>query len=373
MIRRHKVAAVAAALAGALLASGCGTLASGGAAQVKGSGTLDGAGRTIVAFIVSTANNYVGADAKAMQAEATKLNYRLEVIDNKFDQTEQDQQVRQYLASGRTAAAFIYWPANNDTGVNSARLLAAKAPVFQLNGRLLPQAEKYVTAVAGQDNESIGAEMSTMALQAVAAAKTKGTQFHGPGGKPNLLEVTYPSGYETGIVRHDAFFAKVGDTFNLLATENAATADAQGGFTAASQVIPKYQGQGIDVVLAGSNNIGAGVVKALQQNGLTPGKDVTVVVGDFSGDKQPLIHGQVYGAVLQSPVIEGTLIVQTAARYLSAGKVVDGTVRLPVSPNEPVITNTAPSRFTYMPNPAITPDNYKTLRVWGLGVDQLEF
>ena len=336
--------------------SGCGGGGGTGAtAAVKGSGTLDGKGQTIAVFIVSTSNNYVGADVKTMQAEAAKLNYKLDVIDNKFDQTEQDQQVRQYLASGKSPAAFIYWPANNDSGVNSARLLAAKAPVFQLSGRILPQAEKYITARAVQD------------------AKAKGTTFHGPGGKPNILEITYPAGYEAGTLRHDAFFKQVGDTFNILATENGKSPDAQGGFSAASQVIPKFKEQGIDLVVAGSNNIGSGVVKALAQNGLTPGKDVTVVVGDFSGDKQPLLSGQVYGAVLQSPVIEGTLIVQTAAKYLSTGKVQDGTAQLPADPTEPEVTNTAPSRSTIMPNPAITLADYHTMRVWGRSVDELEF
>lgn len=369
-LRRAVVTAVASAMA--LLLTGCGDL-SVVPAKISSTGSLDGKRATIVAFMVSTANHYVGAEVKAMRAEAARLNYRLEVIDNKFDQTEQNQQVRQFLASGKPAAAFVYWPANNDTGINSARLLAARAPVVQLSGRVLPQAEPYITARPGQDNEAIGTTMGTMALKAVDESRAKGVKFRGPKGKPNLLEITYPSGYEAGVVRHNAFFDRVGDAFNLLSTENAKSPDAQGGFTAASQVLSKYKAEGIDIVVAGSNNIGTGVVKALQQYGLQPGKDVTVVVGDFSGDQQPLIKGQIYSAVLQSPVIEGILAVQTVAQLRSAGKVIDGTVQLPEALVQPPLSDTAPSRFTYMPHPAITPQNYESLRVWGRSIRELQF
>ncbi|MGW6458926.1 sugar ABC transporter substrate-binding protein [Streptomyces sp. NPDC055078] len=371
MTRLYRTVFLAVLSAMALLLTGCGDV-SVVPAKVTGTGSLDGRRATIVAFVVSTANSYVGAEVEAMRAEADRLNYRLEVIDNRFDQTEQNQQIRQFLASGRPAAAFVYWPANNDTGVNSARLLAARAPVFQLSGRVLPQAQPYITARPGQDNAEIGTVMGTMALRAMAEARARGERFRGPGGRPNLLEVTYPAGYEAGIVRHDAFFDRVGDAFNPLATENAKTPDAQGGFTAASQVLAKYKGKGIDIVVAGSNNIGAGVVKALEQNGLRPGKDVTVVVGDFSGDQQPLIKGQIYSAVLQSPVIEGILAIQSVARFRATGEVTDATERLPATPVQPSMPGTAPSRFTYMPHPAITPGNHDTLRVWGRTIRELQ-
>ncbi|MEU0508011.1 substrate-binding domain-containing protein [Amycolatopsis sp. NPDC006125] len=372
MTRWYRAVLLAAVTATAFLLSGCGDAAV-VPAKVTGTGTVEGRGATIVAFVVSTANSYISTEIKAMRAEAGRLGYRLDVIDNNFDQTQQNQQVRQFLASGKPAAAFVYWPANNDTGVNSARLLAARAPVIQLNGRVLPQAGPYITARPGQDNEAIGAEMGNMALQAVAEARSRGVTFHGPGGKPNLLEITYPTGYETGIVRHQAFFDRVGDTFNVLATENVKSPDAQGGFTATSQILSKYKAAGIDFVVAGSNNIGTGAVKALQQGGLRPGEDVTVVVGDFSGDQQPLKQGLIYSAVLQSPVIEGILAIQTAARYLATGRVVDGVDRLPASADQPPVTAAAPSRFTYMPNPAITPHNVNTLRVWGRTVQELQF
>jgi ABC-type sugar transport system substrate-binding protein len=375
MIRRGRfglAAAAAAALALTLAACSGATTPSTGSSGSGSAGTLEGKGKTIVAFVVSTANNYVGADVKAMQAEADKLDYKLEVISNNFSQTQEDQQIRQYLSGGQKPAAFLYWPANNDSGANSARLLSKTAPVFLLAGALNSQNEAYVTARAGQDNVAIGKQMGTNLLEAISDAKAAGATFHGPGGKPNVLEVTFMAGYEAGVLRHQGWTSVAGKDVNLLSTENVQTPDSQGGFTAASQVIPKYQSQGIDFVVAGSNNMGAGVVKALQQSGITPGKDVYVVAGDFSGDKQPLRSGLIQSAVLQSPVIEGTLIIQTAARYLSTGKTVAGTTTLKATEEEPALANTPPSKSTIMPHAGITLKNIDTLKVWGKTVDELE-
>lgn len=373
MIRRGRIGLAAAGAALVLALAACTSTSDSGAGSTKGTGSLDGKGATIVAFLVSTSDNYVGAGAKAMQAEADKLHYKLKIVANNFSQTQEDQQVRQYLSSGQKPAAFLYWPANNDSGANSARLLSRTAPVFLLSGALNKQNTPYITARAGQDNLSIGKQIGTDLLGAIADAKKAGTKFHGPDGKPNVLEINFMAGYEAGTLRHEGWTSVAGKDINLLATENVLTPDSQGGFTAASQIVPKYQSQGIDFVVAGSNNIGAGVVKALQQSGLTPGKDVTVVAGDFSGDKQPLLNGQIQSAVLQSPVIEGILIVQTVARYRSTGKVASGTVHLTATPDEPKISNTPPSRSTIMPDPGITLQNVKTLKVWGRTIDQLEF
>jgi ABC-type sugar transport system substrate-binding protein len=341
--------------------------------KVSGSGTLSGKGKTIVAFLVSTANSYVGADAKALQAEATRLGYGLKIVQNNFNQTQEDQQVRQFLSSGQKAAAFVYWPATAGAGINSARLLSQQAPVFQMNAPVLAKEESYITAYAGADQVAIGEAMGRSALADVKAQKAAGVVFHGADGKPNLLTVTFPVGYQAGIDRETGFNKIVGNTFNVLDTEHGATPDAQGGFTAASQILPKDKSENIDFVLAGSNNIGAGVVKALIQNGITPGKDVQVIAGDFSGDKQPLISGQIYSAVLQSPSIEGRLVIDTVAKYLATGKVTNTTVHQAISDQAPKLDVTPPAKTTYMPVGPITLDNYKQYKVWGLDINQLEF
>jgi ABC-type sugar transport system substrate-binding protein len=365
------VAATAVAIALGTAACSSGGGATGGSAA--GTGSLDGKGNLVVVFMPSTSNVYLNADAKAIRDEAKVLNYKVKIIENNFDQNQEDQQVQQFLATGQKAAAFLYWPATDEAGINSSRLLSQKAPVIQFNQGVLPKAKSYIKAYAGVADTGIGSTAGKMALQSLDEDKTAGRTYHGPGGKPNIINITFPTGYQAGVDRQNSFDKVVGDKFSVLASEPAPSVDAQGGFTAASQVIPKYKDQGIDYIYTHSNNIAVGVIKALQQNGLTPGKDVTVIAGDFSGDKQPLKDGQIYSAVVQSPVIEGQLVMDTVAKYLASGKVKSGTYNVPADAVKPKVTTDAPYATTVMPNPPIQPKNFDSFKIWGLGINELEF
>lgn len=371
MIRKRSIATIASAavLALGLAACSSGSGDAGSSADVEGTGSLDGNGGTIVVFMPTTSNVYLGADADAIKSEAAKLNFKVKIVENNFDQNEEDQQVQQFLATGEEAVAFLYWPASAEAGVNSSRLLSAQAPVIQFNQGVPDAAKDYVVAYAGVSDFGIGGTAGEMAVQAVGEADA--STFHGPDGKPNLIEIPFPTGYQAGTDRSSSFADEVGDEFNVLASEPVATVDAQGGFDAASQIIPKFKSEGIDFIYAHSNNIAVGVVNALEQNGLIPGKDVIVIAGDYSGDKQPLRDGKIYSAVVQSPVIEGKLAVRTVAQYLATGEVQDGTTNIPADAEEPELKLEAPFQTTIMPNPPIQASNYDTFKIWGLTIEEL--
>lgn len=374
MIRTRKVAvAITAVIALSLGVTACSSGGGSASSGAAGTGSLDGKGALVVVFMPSTSNVYLNADAKALKEEAAKLNYKVKVIENNFDQNEEDQQVQQFLATGQKAAAYLYWPATDEAGINSSRLLSQKAPVIQFNQGVLDKAKPYIKAYAGVSDLGIGSTAGKMALQALGEDQKSGRTFHGPGGKPNIIDITFPTGYQAGTDRQSSFDKVIGDKFNTLASEPAPTVDAQGGFSAASQVIPKFKDSGIDYVYAHSNNVAVGVIKALQQSGLTPGKDVTVIAGDFSGDKQPLRDGLIYSAVVQSPAIEGQLAMDTVAKYLAAGKVKNGSFDVPPDATKPKLTTDAPYSTTIMPNPPIQAKNYNSFKIWGLAIDELEF
>jgi ABC-type sugar transport system substrate-binding protein len=330
----------------------------------------DTSNKALVMFMPSTANVYLAAAADAARSEATEDGYTLTVIENNFDQVEQDQQVQQYLASGGKPAAFLWWPATSAAGVNSNRQLAQIAPVIQWNQTVVPSAEPFVKAYAGVSDTGIGKVAGEQALLARDAAVAAGLQLHSPSG--NLLEFGFAAGYQASVDRHAAFTAATASApFNLLHNEPAGF-DAQAGFRAASQIIPKYLADGIDFVYCESNDLCVGVLPALEQNGLTPGKDVYVVAGTFSGDKQPLRDKLFYSTVLQSPVIEGQLVIRTAIQYLRTGEVKPGIFEVPPDPTDPGLSSDPPYQATYMPNPAITPESIDTLKIWGLDVNQLQ-
>ena len=68
-----------------------------------GSGSLQGDGKDLVMFTMTASNVYGANQISGAKQEAEELGYKLTVFQNNFSQPEQDQQVQQYIASGRQA------------------------------------------------------------------------------------------------------------------------------------------------------------------------------------------------------------------------------------------------------------------------------
>lgn len=371
-------AAAGLALAAGLVvgAVGCSTGGGGtddGGSSAGGSGTLDGNGQLLKIFMPSTSNVYLAAAAKAAVDEGEELGFTVSVVENNFDQTEQDQQVQEWLATGEEAAAVLLWPASAANATASIRALSEVAPVLQWNQLIDPAAEEYIEiGYAGVSDLGIGEQAGLDTLAQIEKLTAEGYQFSGPDGLPNVLEIALGSGdYAAGEDRHNAFMEVVEGKVNYLGREGAAEFDAQGGYTAASTAIPKYLSEGIDFIYVQTNDMGNGVVQAAEQNGLKPGEDVFLMTGTSSGSMDNLRSGKITTAVLQSPVIEGTLIVRTAAQYLATGEVVDETITIPSDENMPELTVEAPARVTYMMNPTVTAENISDFMIWGWDFYQL--
>lgn len=341
------------------------------ASDLSGTGSLEGDGGLLMVFMPSTSNVYLKTAAETIKSEAEELGYTAKVVENDFDQTEQDQQVQEWLATDEEAAAILFWPASAAAATNSIRQLAAKAPVVQFNQLIQDDAKEFVSAYAGVSDIGIGEEAARNALDAVEKAKADGMTFHGPDGKPNLLEIRFTAGYAAGDDREKAFADVAGDAFNVLAVEPGPTVDAQGGFAAASQVVPQFLDEGIDFVYCHSNDVANGVVQALEQNGLEPGKDVIVIAGTSSGDLTNLRSGKIWSATLQSPVIEGQLVVRTAAQLLATGETADGEVTLESVAEKPELEDAPPAYETFMMNPQVTAENIDAIKIWGRSFAEL--
>jgi ribose transport system substrate-binding protein len=354
--------------------SGSATSASSGEGQsAGGSGSLEGDGSLLKIFMPSTSNVYLAAAAKAAEARAEELGFTSSVIENNFDQTEQDQQVQEWLATGEEAAAVLIWPASAANATASIRALSRVAPVLQWNQLIDPAAEEFIEiGYAGVSDLGIGDQAGKDMLTKIDELTASGYTFQGPDGLPNVLEITLGSGdYSAGEDRHNAFLEVVDGKINYLGREGAAEFDAQGGFTAASTAIPKYLSEGIDFIYVQTMDMGNGVVQAAEQNGLKPGENVFLNTGTSSGSTANVRDGKITSAVLQSPVIEGTLIVDTAARYIATGEVTDETVTIPSDEEKPELEAVAPDRTTFMMNPTVTAENIETFQIWGFDFPQL--
>jgi ribose transport system substrate-binding protein len=328
------------------------------------------ANKEIVMFVMTSTNVYGANQIKGAKSEAKKLGYTVKVFEHMFSQPQQDQQVQQYLATGVKPAAFIYWPWIAASGVNSARLLSKTAPVIQMTQEPFPKAWPYVKAYAGANQVLIGETAGQMLMDARTAAKKAGAKLKSPNG--NLLVFQHPQGEFTGTARW-AGLTKVTKSapFKVVHTEYGAN-DPDTGYKLGSQVIPKYKGQ-FDFIYISNQQAANGVIRALKENGITPGKDAWLVSSDCSGSLTAVKNGETFGTGLQPAAIEGAVAVRTAVQYLTTNKVKPGKYQYPSTKTPPPFNaNAAPSKYNYMPHaPAEGRVGIRTARVWGYTADQI--
>jgi len=338
-----------------------------------GTGALEGNGELLKIFMPTTSNVYLAAAAKAAEARAEELGYTTSIVENNFSQTEMDQQVQEWLATGEEAAAVMFWPASAANATASIRALSRVAPVLQWNQLIDPAAEDFIEiGYAGVSDLGIGDQAGKDTLAHIEKLTAEGYEFKGPDGLPNVLEISLGSGdYAAGEDRHNAFMEVVEGKINYLGREGSAEFDAQGAYTAASTAIPKYLSQGIDFIYVQTMDMGNGVVQAAEQNGLKPGEDVFLMTGTSSGSTDNVRSGKITTAVLQSPAIEGTLIVDNVAQYLATGEVADGEITIASDEEKPELALEAPTRITYMMNPTVTGENIESFKIWGWDFFQL--
>ena len=314
--------------------------------------TLDGGGKSITVFMPSTSNNYIAEWARGLKATAAELNYEVTTVENNFDQAEQDLQIQQALASGTKPDLYVFWPSDAKAGIAALRSLAQTGvPVVQANQGPSDEAWPYLVMYAGVDDYLNGYTSGELMLGAREVAQAAGKTFASPEG--NLIEIMFVPGYEAGITRSAAFREATGaKPFNIIASENAGF-DNESGYNVMSQLIPANKAKGIDFVYAHNDALAAGAIKALEEAGLVPGKDVYIVGGTCHGDLSALESGKQYGSGLQAAGLEGNGVMLAVARYFANdGVVQDGEERPDPSPDFPS-TTAAPFKYNFIPNPGL--------------------
>jgi ABC-type sugar transport system substrate-binding protein len=342
----------------------------GEAASEEGGGSIEGNGEEIVMFTMTSSNVYGANQIAGAKQEAEELGYELRVYENTFSQPEQDQQVQQYIASGAQPAAIIWWPWIRDAGLNSVRQLARLAPVVQMTQPPDEASEPHVAAYAGANQTLIGETLGEMMLQAREEARKDGAKFKSPGG--NLLVFQHPEGEFTGTARFAAFEDVTADEpFNVIHTEYGAN-DPETGYEKGSQVIPRFRGE-FDFLFISNQQAANGIIRALKENGITPGKDVRLVSGDCSGSLEAVKNGETFGTGIQPAAVEGRLAVRTAAKLIANdGKTEGEEEQFEVEAEAPPIDPGPPAKFNYMPHaPAVGADGIRETKIWGLTADEI--
>lgn len=335
------------------------------AAATKGSGSLNGDGKKIVFFDLSKSFPYIAAQQKAAQEEAARLGFKLQIIENTLDADKQNTQIQQYLATGEVPAAFVWLPVDPGSQVNPLRQMARSAPVFQVDAQIEPFADEYVTAYAGIDGIAKGRSNGEAALEVRAKDRKSGRKLHDPAG--NLLYLNMPKGFRLGELQDRGWNeATKGEPFKLLRAQDSGIG-AQPGYETTSQLIPKYKAQGIDYIFATNVDTANGVVRALKESGLRPGKDVKVIAGNCAGDMSAVINGEIANCGIESGASQGKLVIDQVAQYLATGKVVPGEKQLPASREAPTVKVEPPTRSTYIPYPRTSGRGIlEDCRLWGV-------
>ncbi len=329
-----------------------------------------GNGKELVMFTITASNVYGANQIKGAEAEAEKLGYKLTVFQNNFSQPEQDQQVQQYIASGAKPAAIIFWPWVADAAINDVRQLAQLAPVIQLTQEPNEASWPFVQAYSGANQVLIGKTVGEMLLQAREAAKAAGMEFKSPGG--NLIIFQHPEGEKTGTERYKGMIEATKDApFNEIHLEYGANSP-ESGYEIGSQVIPKFKGQ-FDFMWVSNQQAANGIIRALKENGIEPGKDVWIVSGDCSGSLDAVKNGETFGTGIQPAAVEGALAVRTAAKLVAnEGKVEGDIIQMDVAADAPTVDPGPPAKYNYMPHaPAIGAEGVANTKIWGYSADEI--
>jgi ribose transport system substrate-binding protein len=314
-------------------------------------------GGTIVAFIPTTTNTYIAEWARGAEEIAAELGYDILVIENNFDQAEQDTQVQQQLgAAGEDVVAYAWWPSDNQAGVASLQALAESGvPVIQTNQLMFAGSEDFVVGYAGVDDKLNGRVAAGLVIEARDYMLAQGATLNGEDG--NVIIVGFVAGYQAGIDRTgDAIPVLEAAGITVLGTVEAGF-DPTTGYDGAKQLIAAHRGDGIDLVYAHNSALAEGVIQALQEEGFTPGVDVMVVGGTCHGNLDHLENGEEFATGLQAARLEGQFSVRTLNEYITTGSLTDF--------------------FNFIPNPpvhspAFTDGNeIETVKIEGLSVEEL--
>ncbi|MDQ0467327.1 sugar ABC transporter substrate-binding protein [Labrys wisconsinensis] len=319
---------------------------------------------TIVVFVPSSTNPYIGQFQKGARDKAAGLGYTIKVIENNFNQAEQDSQVQQQLASGEAVAGYVWWPFENAAGLGSLRALSQSgAPVIVSNQYPIKGTEAYWTAYAGANDFLSGKTAAELLLDACAKAPIKC-------GKGAIIR--FPAGVSAGDDRVTGFQDAVKGKLETIAVVPTAGFLEDEGYKVAAQIIPANKGV-LTWLYTENDSIAGAATQAARENGLTPGKDILIVGGTCHGDSSHVVNGELVGTAIQSGYFEGWLAVQTLAKFVNTGKVEDGEVYVEAGPDAPPSDEGAPHKYNFLPNPPVgnSQQAYDQTKLWGRTAKEL--
>lgn len=329
-------------------------------------------GKRIVVFMPPGTDTYLAEWQRGANEAADDVGADLTIIENNFDQAEQDLQVQQELGSSDLADMYVWWPVDNAAGVASLNALGeSDAPVMQVNQLPVPEADGFWDLYAGVDdilNGQVSGEMLIEARDQLAENK----ELSSEGG--NALVFMFPAGYSAADDRLAGFQEAIeGAGIEVIDTVNIGF-DETSGYEAGLNLIPANRSAGIDLVYAENDALASGVILALEEAGFTVGTDgdVAVVGGTCHGNLSDLEEGQQYATGLQAARLEGIQAMLVADTYFqSGGTIEEGEDYAEADPEAIPEPPNPPKQYNFIPNPPVYGDEIGSTSLWGFTMEEL--
>lgn len=329
-----------------------------------------GKSKTVIAFVRTSSDTYQAAWQRGVQKVLGDEGYKVKFIENNADQSEQNSQVQQQIGSNASPAAWVWMPADASAGAASLKALHdTKLPVFQVNQLPTDSTKQFVTAYAGVNDVINGEASGKLVLDAKADLESSGVIKAGESAKVAAIKF-YPQFAATTNRLKGFESVTKGKGVDIVASADDAV-DATTGYKAALSIIPIIKSKGVNIVYAQNDASASGVIRALAEAGLEPGKKIEVVGGNCRDDVSDLVEGRQYGTGLQAAELEGSFSAQMLVNYFKNPAVKKGSYTAPSTPDALPDWPKEISKSNYLPNPPIKGDEVKSTKLWGQSMTSL--
>ncbi|MFD5598808.1 sugar ABC transporter substrate-binding protein [Leucobacter sp. NPDC058333] len=305
------------ALAAALLLASCST-GGGDAKAASGDGAADGSGKEICYITAAESHAYATPANEAFQAAADEAGAKVTMLSQDFDVQTGTEQLTTCI--GRSPDGIVLWPLDPQAYIPGLiQAQTAGIPVVLINSPMDDKALELVASFTGPDVHEEG----------VLSAKAMDEALGGTGG---VVIIAGQAGNGTSIGRTDGFteqLKELGSDIEVLQTVNA-DFDQQKALVASRDLITRF-GDDIDGVYANDDTMARGFIDAWAEAGKDP-KEIPPIVG-INGQKdafESIRDGQFYATIVQSPVEDGKLALETILQA-AAGEKVEARIPIPLT------------------------------------------
>ncbi len=270
--------------------------------------------QTVCYVTAADAHAYATPANEALGARAAELGFDVIQLSQNFDVQTGTEQLNTCIA--RNADGIILWPLDPQAYIPGlARAQQAGIPAILINSPMDEAANQFILSFTGPDVYEEG-ELAADALNEAM------------GGEGKVIVIAGQAGNGTTIGRVGGFvdrLAAIGSGIEILDTVNA-DFDQQKALVASRDLITRF-GSDIEGVYANDDTMARGFIDAWKE--AYPGEATPPIVG-INGQVdafESIRQDEMYATIVQSPVEDGILAINTMAEIL-AGNTVD--TRLPI-------------------------------------------